>query len=137
VGNQRQTGTGGIYAFSSQALWTKSSTSTNKGNISGFLQFGWSNSRTFEMNLFAGGGLTFFALIPGRPNDSFGLGLAWSRLNPHRFSRYSELMLQGYYQLQILSSLYFESAFSYIPNPGAHPHQSDVSAFTSRLTFLF
>jgi len=135
--NQTQTGTGGIYAFASQALWTKPSTSTDKGNISGFLQFGWNNSRTLEMNLFAGAGLSFFALIPARPNDSFGFGLAWSRLNPHRFSRYSELMLQGYYQLQILSSLYFESAFSYIPNPGAHPNQSNVSAFTSRLTFLF
>jgi porin len=137
IGNQTQTGTEGIYAFASQALWTKPSTSTNKGNISGFLQFGWSNSRTLEMNLFAGAGLTFFALLPKRPNDSFGLGLAWSRLNPHRFSRYSELMLQGYYQFQLLSCLYFESAFSYIPNPGVHPNQSNVSALTSRLMLLF
>lgn len=136
-GDQTQTGTGGIYAFASQALWTKPSNSIHKGNISGFLQFGWSNSRTFEMNLFAGAGFTVFALLPKRPNDSFGFGLAWSRLNPHRFSRYSELMLQGYYQLQILSSLYFESALSYIPDPGAHPDRSNVSALTSRLTFLF
>lgn len=135
--NQTQTGTGGIYAFASQALWTKESTSSNKGNISGFLQFGWSNSRIFHMNLFAGAGLTAFALIPKRPNDSFGFGLAWSRLNPHLFSRYSELMLQGYYQLQILSSVYFETALSYIPNPGAHPDKSNVSALTNRLTVLF
>ncbi len=137
IGNQTQTGTGGVYAFASQTLWTKPSTTTNKGNISGFLQFGWSNSRTLEMNLFAGAGLTVFALVPKRPNDSFGFGVAWSRLNPHRFSRYSELMLQGYYQLQILDYLYFESALSYIPNPGAHPHKSNVSALTSRLTLLF
>jgi porin len=136
-GTQTQTGTGGIYAFASQALWTKPSSSTNQGNISGFLQFGWSNSRTLEMNLFAGAGLTAFALIPKRPNDSFGFGLAWSRLNPHRFSRPSELMLQGYYQLQIRSSIYFESSFSYIPNPGAHPDKSNVTALTNRMTFLF
>lgn len=136
-GDQTQTGTGGIYAFASQALWTKPSDSINKGNISGFLQFGWSNSRTLEMNLFAGAGLSFFALISKRPNDSFGFGLAWSRLNPHLFSRYSELMVQGYYQLQILSSIYFESSFSYIPNPGAHPDKSNVSALTNRMTFLF
>ncbi|OGN64840.1 MAG: hypothetical protein A3E80_02195 [Chlamydiae bacterium RIFCSPHIGHO2_12_FULL_49_9] len=134
---QTQTGTGGIYAFASQALWTRPSDSTNKGNISGFLQFGWSNSRTLEMNLFAGAGLSFFALIPKRPNDSFGFGLAWSRLNPHRFSRYSELLLQGYYQLQILSSLYFESALSYVPNPGSHPDKSNACALTNRLTLLF
>ncbi|MBS0620902.1 MAG: carbohydrate porin [Verrucomicrobia bacterium] len=136
-GNQTQTGTGGIYSFASQTLWTKPSTSTNKGNISGFLQFGWSNSRILEMNLFAGAGLTAFALLPKRPNDSFGVGLAWSRLNPHRFSRYSELMLQGYYQLQILSQLYFESALSYIPNPGAHPNRTNVLALTNRFTLLF
>lgn len=136
-GNQTQTGTGGIYGFASQALWTKPSNSINKGNISGFLQFGWSNSRTLEMNLFVGAGLTAFALVPKRPYDSFGFGLAWSRLNPHRFSRYSELMLQGYYQLQILSSMYLETAFSYIPNPGAHPNKSNVSAITSRITLLF
>lgn len=136
-GNQTQIGTGGIYGFASQALWTKSSNSTDKGNVSSFIQFGWSNSRTFEMNLFAGAGLTAFALIPKRPNDSFGFGLAWSRLNPHRFSRYSELMLQAYYQLQILSSIYFESALSYIPNPGAHPDKSNVTALTNRMTILF
>ncbi len=136
-GSQTQTGTGGIYGFASQALWTGASSSTNGGNISGFLQFGWSNSRTLEMNVFAGGGLTFFALVPNRPNDSFGLGLAWSRLNPHLFSRFSELMLQGYYQLQILSSIYFESSLSYIPNPGAHPDRSNVAALTNRMTFLF
>ncbi len=135
--NQSQTGTGGIYAFASQALWTRPSSSTNKGNISGFLQFGWCNSRTFHMNLYAGAGLTAFALIPHRPNDSFGFGLAWSRLNKFLFTRYSELMLQGYYQLQILSSLYFESALTYVPNPGAHPDKSNVSASTNRLTLLF
>ena len=136
-GTQTQTGTGGIYGFASQALWTQPSNSINKGNISGFLQFGWSNSRTLEMNLFVGAGLTAFALIPQRPNDSIGFGLAWSRLNPHRFSRYSELMLQGYYQLQLLSSMYFESALSYIPNPGAHPNKSNVAAATNRMTILF
>jgi porin len=134
---QTQTGTGGIYAFGSQALWTAASSTKNKGNLSGFLQFGWSNSRIFAMNLFVGAGLSAFALVPKRPNDSFGFGLAWSRLNPYRFSRYSELMVQGYYQLQILSSMYFETAFSYVPNPGAHPNKSNVSALTNRLTFLF
>lgn len=135
--HQTETGTGGLYAFASSALWTKPSETTNQGNVSGFLQFGWNHSQTLEMNLFVGAGLTAFALIPKRPNDSFGFGLAWSRLNPHLFSRYSELMFQSYYQLQILSTLYFESALSYIPTPGAHPEESNVSALTTRMTFLF
>jgi porin len=135
--DQKQTGTGGIYAFGSQALWIKDTEAENRGNLSGFFQFGWSNSRTLNMNLFAGAGLTAFAMIPKRPNDSFGMGIAWSRLNPHLFSRYSELMFQGYYQAQIYKSSYFQPVLSYIPNPGAHPTVSNVLAFTARLIVLF
>lgn len=134
---KKERGTGGIYAFASQALWIKESHTVNKGNISGFCQFGWNNSITLPMNLYAGIGLTAFALIPARPNDSFGIGVAWSRLNSHTFSRYSELMFQSYYQAQVYNSIYFQPVFSYIPNPGAHPSKSNVCAITGRLAFLF
>ncbi|HSW87125.1 MAG TPA: carbohydrate porin [Rhabdochlamydiaceae bacterium] len=136
AGTQREHGTGGLYVFGSQALWIKDSESTQK-NISGFYQFGWNNSRTLEMNLYVGLGLTAFALVPKRPNDSFGVGVAWSRLNPHLFSRFSELMFQGYYQTQVYKSIYFQPVLSYIPNPGAHPNKSNVCAITARLTVLF
>lgn len=137
AGTQKENGTGGIYAFGSQALWIKESRTTNQGNLSGFFQFGWNQSRTLEMNLFFGGGLTAFAIIPKRPNDSFGMGLSWSRLNPHTFVRRSELMLQGYYQFQIHKSVYFQPVVSYIPNPGAHPTKSNVFAVTNRLMLFF
>lgn len=137
AGTQEQRGTGGVYGFSSQALWVKESHTTNKGNISGFVQFGWNNSKTLPMNLFAGAGLTAFALVQTRPNDSFGIGAAWSRLNSHTFSRYSELMLQGYYQAQIYKTIYFQPVLSYIPNPGAEPTKSSVWAATGRLMVLF
>lgn len=136
-GTQKQDGTGGAYIFGSQALWIKESQTTSQGNVSGFFQFGWNNSRTLPMNLFAGAGLTAFALVKSRPNDSFGFGLAWSRLNRHTFSRYSEFMFQAYYQAQLYHSIYFEPVLSYIPNPGAHPHKSNVSALTARITALF
>ena len=136
-GDQVQTGTGGFYLFGSQALWIRKSNAESKGNVSGFYQFGWNHSRTLPMNLFAGAGLTCFSLITSRPNDSFGAGLAWSRLNRHQFSRSSELMLQGYYQMQLYSSIYFQPVLSYIPNPGAEPHRSNVCALTARMTALF
>ncbi len=139
AGSQKQDGTGGIYGFASQALWIKESQegAASKGNVSGFLQLGWNNSRTLPMNLFVGSGLTVFALIPRRPNDSFGVGMAWARLNHHTFSRYSELMFQGYYQAQVYKSIYFEPVLSYIPTPGAHPNKSNVVAVTGRLITLF
>lgn len=137
AGNQVQTGTGGIYGFASRALWIQESHTKSKGNLSGFFQFGWNNSRTLNVNLFFGGGLTAFAILPKRPNDSFGMGVAWSRLNPHLFTRYSELMLQGYYQAQVYGSIYFQPVLSYIPNPGAHPNKSNVCALTARMIALF
>ncbi len=136
-GTQKERGTGGLYAFGSQALWIKDTRTPNQGNLSGFFQFGWNHSRTLEMDLFLGLGLTAFSIVPKRPNDSFGVGLAWSRLNPHSFIRSSELMIQGYYQAQVYGPIYFQPVFSYIPNPGAHPFRSNVSAFTARLTTLF
>jgi porin len=135
-GTQKQNGTGGIYAFGSQALWIKESCPMNK-NISGFFQLGWNNSKTLPMNLFLGAGLTAFALIPNRPNDSFGFGIAWSRLNRHTFIRRSEFMFQTYYQVQIYGPIYFQPVLSYIPNPGAHPTKSNVMALTGRLIVLF
>lgn len=139
IPGQKQHGTGGVYTFGSQALWIKDSANENesKGNLSGFFQFGWSNSRTLQMNLFVGAGLTGFAMIPKRPDDSFGVGVAWSRLNQHLFSRHSELMFQGYYQALIYNSIYFQPAISYIPNPGSHPNKSNVSTFTARMIILF
>ncbi len=134
---QKQRGTGGIYAFGSQALWIKDSKTAHKGNISSFFQFGWNNSRTLNMNLSFGMGFTAFALISKRPNDSFGIGASWARLNHHLFKRYSEIMFQGYYQLQVYKSIYFQPVLSYIPNPGAHPNKSNVVALTGRLTVLF
>ncbi len=136
-GTQTQKGTGGIYGFGSRALWIQRSCRKTKGNISGFFQFGWNNSRTMAMNLFGGAGLTAFALVPKRPNDSFGVGASLSRLNPHTFSRRSELMLQGYYQAQIYKSTYFQPVLSYIPRPGAQPTKSNVWAFTARIIALF
>ncbi len=137
AGTESEQGTGGIYAFGSQALWRRKSSKGNLGDLSGFFQFGWNASKTLEMNLYFGAGLTAFHIIPKRPNDSFGMGLAWSKLNDHLFDRESELMLQAYYQAQVYGSLYFQPVFSYIPNPGADPLHSNVYALTGRLTLLF
>jgi porin len=137
-GSQQQRGTGGIYTFGSKALWIKDSDDQKlHSNLSGFFQFGWNNSKTLPMNWYVGGGLTGFAFIPNRPNDSFGFGVAWSRLNPHLFKRSSEFMFQGYYQLQVYQSIYFQPVFSYVPNPGEHPTKSNVTAITARLIVLF
>lgn len=136
-GSQQEKGTEGVYAFGSQALWTAKSSLEDKGNISGFLQLGWNHSKTLAMNRFLGLGATAFALISSRPADSFGVGLAWSRLNRALFVRKSEWMFQGYYQASLYKSIYFQPAISYVPRPGAHPDRTNVVAITGRVIALF
>ena len=65
------------------------------------------------------------------------MGLLGHDSTRHTFSRYSELMLQGYYQAQVYKSIYFQPVVSYIPNPGANGAKSPVWALTGRLTVLF
>ena len=78
-----------------------------------------------------------FGVVKNRPNDSFGMGIAWSRLNKYFYERRSEFMLQAYYQAQMYKSSYFQPVISYIPNPGNDPDKSNVVALTARTIILF
>jgi porin len=131
-----QNGTSGAYSFVSQRLWFKSPGKNNAG-VSAFFQVGHNNSRTLPINQFYGGGLTGFGLIPSRPSDSMGIGVAWSQLSPNIFKRSSELMLQSYYQSQLAKGVYFQPTLTYIPTPGASPDYKGAWAATARVTYLF
>jgi porin len=129
-------GADGVYAFGSQRIWYQNPGRDNAG-VSTFLQVGHNESKTLPINDFVGGGFTGFALVPSRPNDSAGIGLAWSQLNPNIFKRNSELMVQSYYQAQIANGLYLQPTLTYIPTPGASPDYPSAWAATLRLTVLF
>ncbi len=136
VGNNiEQKGAPGLYFFCTQRLW-KRNENDNSGLV-GFVQAGIHRSKTLPINKYFGAGLTFFGLIPHRPNDSFGLGIALSRLNSHLFVRKKECLIQGYYQSYINKNIFFESALSYIPKPAAHKHLNSAFAATSRVIALF
>ena len=64
----------GMYLFGAQRLWFRNPGVDNSG-VSGFYQFGVNDSNALHARQYVGGGLTAFGLVPGRPDDSFGLGL--------------------------------------------------------------
>jgi porin len=78
-------GANGFYAFGSQRLWYQHPKQDPSGLI-GFLQFGASNSGANIATRYVGSGLTALGLVPGRPADSMGIGLAWSKLNPGQYA---------------------------------------------------
>lgn len=131
-----QKGAEGIYLFGTQRLWRRHPGIDNSGII-GFIQAGINRAKTLSMNKFFGAGLTFLGLVPHRLNDSFGCGLALSKLNHHLFARKKELLLQGYYQQHLYKSIYLEYALSYIPEPGAKKHLKSAWAGTARIISLF
>jgi porin len=134
--NVTENGASGFYLFGSQRFWRARPTIDNSG-ISGFAQFGGNNSETLPIDEYFGFGLTEFGLVPDRPNDSGGIGVAWSSLNRNIFRRSSELMFQGYYQAHITHGAYFQPAISYIPTPGADPSLDAAWALTLRVICLF
>ena len=109
-------GADGVYLFGSQRLWFRRPGLDSSG-VSGFYQFGANNSNALPARQYIGGGLTAFGLVPGRPDDSFGCGLALTWLNREvgvgrlfgeadadlRATRPSQLMLSSYYQMKLFN----------------------------------
>ncbi len=87
--SQQVTGAQGLYLFGAQRLWFRNPGRDNSG-VSGFYQFGANNSSALAARQYVGGGLTAFGLVPGRPADSFGFGVAqtWLNSEPYAASRF-------------------------------------------------
>jgi len=135
-GNLSEGGTTGYYLFGTQRLWYRHP-SVDTSGISMFYQFGDNSSHVLSMTKYIGLGFTAFGLMPRRPNDSAGIGTAFSWLNKAIYSRRTEQIIQAYYQAKIISSIYLEPVLSYIPTPGASPQLNPSWAGTLRLVALF
>ena len=53
-------------------------------------------------------GFTGFGLIPRRPADSIGTGVAWSWLNRIYGFRSNEAIIQLYYQAHLIGTTFFQ-----------------------------
>jgi porin len=126
----------GVYVFGSQRLWYKNP-GTNDSGISGFYQYGINNSDALRMQQYVGAGLTAFDMIPNRPADTLGVGIALSWLNQKIFANQTELMFQAYYQAKIMDGFYLEPVLSYIPTPGDNADTPAALAGTVRAVILF
>jgi porin len=147
-----ENGATGFYAFGNQRLWYQHPGKDTSG-IVGFLQYGYTRDQAAEVNEYVGGGLTAVALVPRRPADSMGIGVAWSRLNRAPFAgafffpnvsspstalRSSEFMMQIYYQAVLIPwTLAVMPAYTYIPNPGARPTLRAAHVLTAQVALLF
>jgi carbohydrate-selective porin OprB len=63
--------------------------------------------------------------------------VACSWLNRNFFQRNNEVILQGYYQMNLIGGTYFQPVLSYIPAPGAATGLQSAWAVTLRFIALF
>lgn len=130
IGGPTSKGAMGTYALATNRL-AHVIRQDGEGSVIGYMQYGINNSRIMPVNQYAGGGISGFGLIPHRPKDSIGLGVAVSWLNtptvgsisspphPTRINTSNmQFMSQFYYQAHVIGDVYFTPAFTYIPNPG-------------------
>jgi porin len=136
AGGVREDGAKGIYAFANQRLWLRHPGVDNSG-VSGFFQFGVNDSDTMIADKYVGAGLTAFGLVPGRPHDSMGAGIAASWLNQRLGFRSSEVILQSYYQAHVVGDIYLQGYVTHVPNPGASPRLAPATAITMQTVVLF
>jgi porin len=133
-----ENGANGIYVFGSQRLWLRNP-GVDASGIVGFFQFGINDSATLPVKEYAGVGLTGFGLVPERPKDSMGAGVAvsWLDQQSNPGFRDNEVMLAAYYQFHLMGDVYLQPTVTYIPDPGQSRSFSPSTAITTRIIMLF
>ena len=130
----------GSYLIAHQRLISFRYPQDNSG-ITTFLQAGWSPARTNLFSASIGGGFTMFAPMRSRPLDSYGIGLSWARINqegPYAgFSNPSELMIQVYGQIHLISNLYLTPAITVLPITGRQDATTPSTSAQLQLVALF
>ncbi|QPN67436.1 carbohydrate porin [Synechococcus sp. CBW1006] len=117
----RENGAHGFYGTLAQRLVNFRYGRDHSGLV-GLVSAGWTPSITNLMTKSVTAALTVFAPMESRPQDSFGVGLSWARVNDRSFLgevfRPAELMLQAYGQFHLGGTTYVQPAVTYLPQPG-------------------
>ena len=136
----RENSASGGYLVAQQRLLNFRHPKDDSG-ISSFVQLQWSPSTTNLFRSAIGAGFTMFAPMPSRLLDSYGVGLAWGRVNNHGFRRElfhdSELMLQAYGQLHLRGSVYITPSITVLPSTGLRSASAPSTAAMLQLSALF
>lgn len=130
----------GGYLIAHQRLISFRFPNDNSG-ITTFLQAGWSPARSNLFSTSIGGGFTMYAPMRSRPLDSYGIGFSWARVNeqgPYAdISNPTELMIQIYGQIHLISNLYLTPAITVLPIAGRLGAQTPSTSAQLQLVALF
>jgi porin len=136
---ERRNGDYGFYGVIEQQLYQAPGAEAGKG-AGLFARFATAPEDRNAMDFYVDGGLNFTGLIPHRPDDSFGVAVAYGRMSnsARRFDRDlatsaglplpirdCEVVLEVTYQAQIAPGWTIQPDFQYIISPGGHVADPD------------
>jgi hypothetical protein len=102
-----------------------------------FGRFGWNNEDVYVVKWEASGGVNLKGLIPGRDEDTIGIGFA-GLVPDSRFTEDDpEYHLELYYRIAVTENLAFTPDIQYVWNPGGDSDNDGVFAGMVRAEFNF
>lgn len=118
----------GLYGLAERELWRDAESGRSVGS---FVQIGTAEGDRNQTGIYLGAGLNVTGLLPARPSDVFGVGIAQAR-NSGRFLdanpalRDAETALEFTYQLAPTSWLTLQPDLQYIIDPSTDPATDDA-----------
>ncbi len=107
----------------------------NASGFALFLQLGWADGDVAQFEGYTGAGFTYTGLLPGRPEDELGMGVA-AAYNGHSFKRASraagdspavaEVAVEWTYQAVLTPWLSLQADLQYVANPGGLSNRRDA-----------
>ncbi len=132
----------GIYVLAEKILAQEANAA---GSLSGFARAGMAADGVNQLSLAAAGGLVYRGLLPRRPDDMAGLGIAYAR-NGDPFLRFqrlegsameeAETVVELTYRAELGSVFLLQPNLQWIQNPGMNPEVSDAVVLGLRLHIL-
>jgi porin len=126
-------GNAGIYVIGEHAL-------TDQLGV--FAQLGFALGDRNQIGSYVGAGLNYTGLLPGRPEDTFGIAVAHAR-NTDGFidsapgTERAETAIEFTYALQLTESVTLQPDIQYIINPGTDPSLDDAVVIGARMGLTF
>ena len=141
---RRRQGTQGLYGLLEGALYTEPGQLVQ--GLSGFLRLGVADQDVNQIAYYAGGGLVYTGLFPGRDEHVLGLGVS-AALNGDRFETAQqaagvpadsqEIAFELTYWIPVLPWLSLQFDAQYIKNPSTDPALDDASLVGLRYQVTF
>jgi porin len=119
-GGGTQDGDTGFYAVLDAMLWKENpADDKDKQGIGGFFSYDTADSDVTPCDQHVGGGLAWVGALPGRDDDSLGVGASYSHfVGGAGFVDNGELVIEGFYKVAVTKYLTVKADLQYITDPG-------------------